>query len=69
MAELELKQVTFTFADGSQKVLKGEELEQWEVICAMHSDYLLPGAPNHILAQMLDGIIQGFVPPEAIKKS
>ena len=34
----EIKQVVFTFKDGSEKVLEGKELLNWEVICSMHSD-------------------------------
>jgi len=62
----QLKKVTFTFEDGSEKVLEGEELVDWEVICSMHSDYLLPGAPDHVLATMYGGIVQGFVPASAV---
>ena len=39
--EKSLKKVTFEFEDKTKKVLEKEELEQWEVICSLHSDYLL----------------------------
>jgi len=60
--EKELRKVTFTFEDGSEKVLEGEELNQWEAICFLCSDYLLPGAPDHVLANLYGGLVQGFVP-------
>ena len=63
-----LKQVTFTFEDGSERVLEGEELEQWEAICSNHSDYLLPGDMDHVLASSAGGRIRGFVPPGAVRK-
>jgi len=66
--EKELRRVTFAFADGTEKVLKGEELANWEVICYMHSDYLLPGAPDHALAEMCGGLVRGFVPLATIAK-
>lgn len=65
--ELELKKVTFQFADGSEKVLEGEELAQWEVICLSHSDYLLPGAPGHVLVSAWGGLVRGFMPKSAIE--
>lgn len=68
MAEKEIKKVVFTFEDGSEKVLEGEELTEWWCICLSQSDYLLPGAPDHVLASMLGGIIRGFVPPSAIQQ-
>jgi len=64
--ELELKLVTFTFEDGSQRELRGEELETWIGICYSHSDYLLPGNPTMVIGSMLNGLIWGFVPPEAV---
>ena len=64
--ELELVKATFTFKDGSQKVLEGEELVTWMGICYGYSDYLLPGAPDHVLAEMFGGIVRGFVPPDRI---
>ena len=68
MAELQITKVTFIFEDGSQRVLEGEELEAWTTICYLYSDYLLPGAPNHVLAKLFGGIVRGFVPPQAITK-
>ena len=64
--EKKLKCVTFTFQDGSTKVLRGQELEDWETICALQSDYLLPGDSDHILAVGYGGLVRGFVPPTAI---
>lgn len=66
MAEKEIIRVVFTYENGAQRVLEGEELRKWEVICMMHSDYLLPGGPDHVLASMHGGIVQGFVPAQAI---
>ena len=64
--ELEIKKVTFTFADGSEKILEGKELLNWEVICSFHSDYLLPGAPDHILALGHNGVVRGFIPADKV---
>lgn len=64
--EKKLKKVIFTFVDDSERILEGEELTVWKAICAMHSDYLLPGAPDHVLAKLYGGIVQGFVPASAI---
>jgi len=64
--ELDLKRVTFEFEDGSQRILEGDELSQWIVLCYMQSDYLLPGNPTHVLASGFGGLVQGFMPPEAI---
>lgn len=64
--ELDLKKVTFEFEDGSQKVLEGDELDTWIAICYMQSDYLLPGNASHVLARGYGGLVQGFMPPEAI---
>jgi len=64
--EFNLKKVTFEFEDGSQKVLEGDELTRWETICYLQSDYLLPGNSTHVLAKGYAGLVQGFVPPEAI---
>lgn len=66
--ELDLKKVTFEFEDGSQKILEGDELIRWEGICSLQSDYLLPGNCTHVLASGYGGLVQGFVPPEAISK-
>lgn len=66
--ELNLKKVTFEFEDGSQKVLEGDELTEWETICILQSDYLLPGNSSHVLATGYGGLIQGFVPPESVSK-
>ena len=66
--EKELINVTFTFKDGSQRILLGDELVQWEVICLMQSDYLLPGGPDHVLATGHGGLVRGFVPPGALNK-
>lgn len=66
MPELELEKVVFTFVDGSQKILEGEELAKWEVLCFSRSDYLLPGAPDHVLATGYGGLVRGFVPPDAL---
>ena len=60
--------MVFEFEDGSQKVLEGDELETWEALCSMKSDYLLPGDTDHVLAQMAGGLIRGFVPPEVIRR-
>ena len=59
-----IKRVVFTFEDGSERVLEGEELMDWEVICSFHSDYLLPGGPDYVLASSPDwaGMVRGFVP-------
>lgn len=64
--EKELVSVVFTFKDGSNKALAGKELEEWEIICYSHSDYLLPGDTDHVLASRYGGIVRGFVPPTAI---
>jgi len=66
--ELNLKKVTFEFEDGSQKVLEGDELAEWEMICYLQSDYLLPGNSTHVLASAYSGIVRGFMPPEAVGK-
>lgn len=66
--EIDLKRVTFEFEDGSQRVLEGDELIRWEVICSLLSDYLLPGNSSHVLATGYGGLIQGFVPPEVVSK-
>ncbi len=63
--EKALKSVTFTFEDGAALVLEGERLEMWEALCDMKSDYLLPGNETHVLAS--NGLVSGFVPPEAIR--
>ena len=68
MAELDIKQAVFTFVDGSQKTLEGVELEDWETICLMHSDYLLPGGPDYVLAFSYGGLVRGFVPRTALSK-
>ena len=62
--EKQLKKVVFEFEDGSQRVLEGDELETWEAICSMKSDYLLPGDSDHVLAR--NGLVRGFVPPWAV---
>ena len=66
--EKELREVRFTFKDGSQRVLKGKELITWETICSGYSDYLLPGDTDHVLASSAGGLIRGFVPPSAVAK-
>lgn len=66
--ELDLKKVTFEFEDGSQKILEGDELTEWIAICYLQSDYLLPGNPTHVLASRYGGLVQGFMPPEAVSK-
>jgi len=66
--EIDLKKVTFEFEDGSQRVLEGDELVRWEVICSLQSDYLLPGNVSHVLATGYGGLVQGFMPPEAVTK-
>jgi len=66
--ELNLKKVTFEFEDGSQRVLVGDELAEWETICYLQSDYLLPGNPSHVLASGYGGLVRGFLPPEAVSK-
>ena len=66
MGEKRIKKVLFTFEDGSEKVLEGKELENWEAICLGLSDYLLPGNPDHVLAVGYAGAVLGFVPPEVI---
>jgi hypothetical protein len=67
MRELNLKRVTFTFEDDSEKVLEGDELNEWITICYMHSDYLLPGNQSHVLGRLFGGIVRGFVPLEVAK--
>ena len=68
--DLEIKRVTFEFEDGTLKTLEGDELEQWEVICSHHSDYLLPAAPGDILATWFHALsgshIRGFMPAMAV---
>ena len=64
--EKELKSVRFEFEDGSKKVLEGKELTRWEALCSSHSDYLLPGDTDHVLAQAYNGFVRGFVPLAAI---
>ncbi|GAI00006.1 unnamed protein product [marine sediment metagenome] len=64
--ELELKEVTFKFADGTQRVLTGDELSVWETLCSLKSDFLLPGNSSHVLGSIYEGLIQGFFPPEAL---
>jgi len=66
--ELDLKKVTFEFEDGSQRVLEGDELAEWETICYLQSDYLLPGNPSHVLGSGYGGLVRGFMPPEAVSK-
>ena len=66
--ELELKSVIFTFSDDSQKILRGEELDEWVSICYGHSDYILPGNSSHILAEMFGGVVRGFVPFEVVER-
>ena len=65
---MNLQRVTFTFEDGSEKVLEGDELAKWETICYRKSDYLLPGAPDDVLASRYDGLVRGFVPPSELAK-
>lgn len=67
--EKEIKRVVFTFDDGSEKVLEGDELDNWAAICLAKSDYLLPGGPDDVLASSMSGLIRGFVPPEAVSHS
>ena len=64
----ELKMVVFAFKDGSILTLEGDALDTWESICSFHSDYLLPGDSNMVLASRCGGLIQGFVPPEICKE-
>lgn len=64
--EKQLKRVVFEFEDSSQKVLEGGELERWETICGMQSDYLLPGDTNYVLAT--NRLVQGFVPAWAVTR-
>ena len=66
--EKELTKVVFTFKDGKELVLKGQELESWELICSLKSDYLLPGDETNVLASTLNGILRGFVPRNALTK-
>jgi len=48
MSEKQIEKVVFTFEGGTEKVLEGEELENWEASCYMKSDYLLPGDADHL---------------------
>lgn len=61
----EIKYVTFEFEDGTKKILKGDELLQWQVLCLMKSDYLLPGGPDHVLAEGHGGLVKGWIPEKA----
>ena len=65
MTEKELRKVVFEFEDGAQKVLEGEELMQWQVICMQHADYLLPGDESMQLVSMYGGLLRGFMPVPA----
>ena len=67
--EKPLRKVIFEFEDGSRRILTGRELEAWEVICVIHSDYLLPGDADHVLAKGFGGLVRGFVPPSAVVKA
>jgi len=67
MGDKELVKVTFEFEGGTEKVLEGSELHTWMAICLGQSDYLLPGAEDHVLARGFGGLVQGFVPEEATK--
>lgn len=68
MGDKELVKVTFEFEGGTEKVLEGSELHTWMAICLGQSDYLLPGAEDHVLGQGFGGIVQGFVPPSAFNR-
>ena len=60
--------MTFEFDDGKMLTLSGPALDTWTVICAGHSDYLLPGAEDHVLASAAGGLIRGFIPPDAMNR-
>lgn len=57
----ELKHVTFTFGDGTEKVLEGDELTYWIVTCLLQSDYLLPTHSGAELGTRFRGIVRGFI--------
>ena len=59
---MEIEKVVFTFADGRERVVEGEELDTWAAICFAKSDYLLPEDPDDVLAQAAGGLLRGFVP-------
>jgi len=58
--ELEVVKVIFVFKGGSQKVLRGEELEDWKCCQLLQSDYSLP--INKSSKFYKGGIIRGFTP-------
>jgi hypothetical protein len=67
--EKEIARVEFTFADGATRALQGAELTAWVTLCVAMSDYLLPGDEHHQLGKGFNGLVAGFVPPEAFDRN
>ena len=59
-----LKKVVFEF-DNGKKELTGKELENWEFVCSMKSDYIYPFSPTDVLGKKFGGIIMGFFPKDS----
>jgi hypothetical protein len=57
----ELSRVVFTFDDGTERTLEGEELGYWVVTCLLASDYLLPVHAKAELGTRLGGLVRGFI--------
>ena len=62
-----LRKVIFEFEDGKALVLEGKSLDNWEYICMVKSDYLLPRHETDVLAKIHGGIVRGFVMKSALK--
>ncbi len=52
--------IVFEFSDKKKLILKGKELEKYQLICDLYSDYALPVDENSKV--YVGSIIKGFTP-------
>ncbi len=59
----DMTKVTFEFEDGSKKIVEGDELIQWAIMCYEKSGFLLPWDTDSVLVEGFGGVVRGFVSP------